>query len=65
MMLNDDIIDCFTEKSITLEQKKEIDTIAEEIKEINTRIIETPALHKSSEYYMSPPNNTHTSVELH
>jgi len=32
MMLNDDIIDCFTEKGeITIEQKKEIDTVFAEI----------------------------------
>ena len=32
MMLNDDIIDCFTEKGeLTVEQKKEIDTVFAEI----------------------------------
>jgi len=32
MMLNDDIIDCFTTKVVTEEQKKEIEKVAAEIK---------------------------------
>ena len=33
MMLNDDIIDCFTTKAITEEQAKEIEVVAKEVKE--------------------------------
>ena len=34
MLLNDDIIDCFTVKKITAEQEKEVEVVYKEIKEI-------------------------------
>jgi len=49
MLLNDDIIDCFTEKTtITAEQEKEIEIISKEAQKILSTLINSDELPKNS-----------------
>lgn len=55
MLLNDDIIDCFTEKTIiTVEQEKDIEAISKEAQKIRSTLINSDELPKKKK---SPKNS--------
>ena len=59
MLLNDDIIDCFTEKTkITVEQEKEIEAVSKEAQEIRSTLIKSEELSKKKKSPKNPrPKN--------